>query len=262
MITDLGNGRTASQTAIIPTPSCIRARRATESSGSSATGQPSSQRARTAPPGRAARTAAPPADTAQPAQQAAVQISLAGSGSGRVTARSALHAALTGVRLGARDRQFLTRLVAWDKRNAASVASLIGRARQAGRDEAALTSRQREVVLAALADAAVYRSSGGAASSCWDCDNIPGGRCADHVKDNDRARAYTEVAAVLSGTVLTGPVLSSPVLSSPVLANPMPGGTILTSNGVASTVLPSRSPDGLSQPRGRAGYRRRTPVAS
>jgi hypothetical protein len=130
-----------------------------------------------------------------------------------------LYAALTGVRLGTRDKQFLTRLVAWDKRNAASVASLLTRARQAGRDEAALTPRQLEIVLAALADAAVYRSSGGSGSGCWGCDNIPGGRCADHLKDNDRARAYAEVAAALS-------------------------------------------PDGRSQPRDGAGYRRRAPVAS
>jgi hypothetical protein len=161
-----------------------------------------------------------------------MQISLAAAGSGRVTARTALYAALTGVRLCARDRQFLTRLVAWDKRNAASVASLLSRARQAGRDETALTPRQLEVVLAALSDAAVYRSSGGAASGCWDCENIPGARCAEHLKDNDRARAYAEVAAALSATV------------------------------AASTGRPGASPDGLPQRRDIPGYRHRAPVAS
>ncbi len=224
VITDLGNGRTASQTAIIPTPSCIRERRAAAGSGASIAAQMVSQRARTTLPARTAvppRSAQPaePARAAQSAQPSARQIALAAPGSGRVTARSALYTALTGVRLGVRDRQFLTRLVAWDKRNAASVASLIRRARQAGRDEAALTPRQLEVVLAALADAAVYRSSGGAAAACWDCDNIPSGRCADHAKDNDRARAYTEVAAALSGDVPTGPVLASPALASPALAS-------------------------------------------
>ena len=151
-----------------------------------------------------------------------------------MTARSALYAALTGVRLGARDKQFLTRLVAWDKRNAASVASLLSRAREAGRDEAGLTARELEVVLTALSDAAVYRSSGTAASGCWDCENIPGARCAEHLKDNDRARAYAEVAAALASTAAASTAAAS-----------------------AST-----SPDGLPQHRDIPGYRHRAPVAS
>jgi hypothetical protein len=120
------------------------------------------------------------------------------AGSSRGTARNALFAALTGVRLGGRDLQFLSRLVHWDKRNAASVASLLSRARQAGRDEAGLTPRQLDVVLAALGDAAAYRYSAGASARCWDCGNIPGGRCAEHLKDADRARGYNELAAALS----------------------------------------------------------------
>jgi hypothetical protein len=303
VITDLGNGRTSSQTAIIPTPSCIRERRVAAGSGVPTGGQAPGQRTRTAQSARTVNAArvADPAEAGQPGvpvQRGAVarvaaagrppgqQMSLAAAGSGRVTARSALHAALTGVRLGVRDRQFLTRLVTWDKRNAASVASLIRRARQAGRDEAALTPRQLEVVLAALADAAVYRASGTAASVCWDCANIPGGRCADHVKDNDRARNYTEVAASISGTVMTGPVLTGPVLTAsalsgptlagpvlgdpvlgdPVLGGPVLGGPVLGATAPVSAtpaaVLPSISSDGLSQPRDRAGYRRRAPVAS
>jgi hypothetical protein len=157
----------------------------------------------------------------------AVQISLAGGDSGRVTARSALYAALSGIRLGGRDRQFLTKLVHWDKRNAASVAALIWRARETGREEAALTPRQLEVVLAALSDAAIYRAAGSAAVTCWDCENVPAGRCAEHAKDNDRAKAYAEVAAVLSGAA-----------------------------------RPSAGQDGLPQPRDIAGYRHRAPVAS
>jgi hypothetical protein len=125
--------------------------------------------------------------------------------------------------LGCRDRQFLSRLVHWDKRNAASVASLLVRAREAGREEAGLTPRQREVIIAALGDATVYRASGVAGMGCWDCEIIPGGRCADHARDNDRARAYAELAAVLAGT----------------------GGETE-----------------LAQPRDIAGYRRRAPVAS
>jgi hypothetical protein len=36
--------------------------------------------------------------------------------------RDALDTALTGIRLGGRDRRFLNRLVNWDKREAAAVA--------------------------------------------------------------------------------------------------------------------------------------------
>lgn len=117
----------------------------------------------------------------------------------RASARDALDAVLTGVRLSCRDRQFLGRLVHWDKRNAASVAALIWRARLTGRDEATLTPRQLEIVMAALRDAAVYRASGADVIGCWDCANIPGGRCADHVRDPDRARAYADLATLLAG---------------------------------------------------------------
>ena len=122
----------------------------------------------------------------------------------RGTARQLLESALAGVRLGGRDRQFLARLVHWDKRNAASVASLLERAQEAGhaagRAEAGLTPRQLELVVAALGDAAVYRASGAAATSCWDCEMVPGGRCADHTRDFDRASAYADLASALSAT--------------------------------------------------------------
>jgi hypothetical protein len=90
----------------------------------------------------------------------------------RATVRDALDAALYGIRLGGRDRQFLRRLVHWDKRNAACVASLLLRARQAGRSEVALSARQLEIVLTALEDAGLYRTSGAAAVGCWDCGNL------------------------------------------------------------------------------------------
>lgn len=197
MITDPGNGRGARHEMAVPTPSCIRPRR-----------MPAEQ--------SACGTAAP---SAMPA------MTLASGRSGRAVAREELQAALTGVALESRDRHFLSRLVQWDKRNAASVLSLLRRVRQAGRDETALTPRQMETVLAALGDAARYRSAGLAAAGCWDCDNIPGGRCAEHAKDNDRARVYAELAATLSGP-------------------------------------PARAEDGLTQPSDIAGYRRRRPVAS
>jgi hypothetical protein len=128
------------------------------------------------------------------------RVQLQRSGPCRATVRDALDAALRGVRLGGRERQFLGRLVNWDKRNAAAVASLLWRARLAGRNETALSARQLEIVLAALADAAVYRASGAGAAGCWDCENIPGGRCADHARDADRARACTELAEQLAAT--------------------------------------------------------------
>jgi len=129
----------------------------------------------------------------------------------RATIRDTLDAALRGIALAGRDRQFLSRLVHWDKRNAAAVASLLWRARLAGRAEAALSARQMELVLAALEDAAAYRSSGADSAGCWDCDNIPGGRCADHARDADRARAYAELAAQLvAGTAVAATAAELP----------------------------------------------------
>jgi hypothetical protein len=221
--TDPGNGRTGSQAVAIPRPSCIRPRRVVGPAGPVGT----------AGPGELGGVGG------SEGQGGAPQISLAGSGSARTSVRSAIYAALCGVRLASRDRQFLARLVNWDKRNAASVASLLWRARQAGREEAALTPRQLEVVLSALRDAAVYRASGRAAAFCWDCDLVPGGRCGEHAKDNDRARAYAEAARVLSA-----------------MAVPPPG------SALPGAAPGSSAEDELSQPRGIAGYRRRAPVAS
>lgn len=149
----------------------------------------------------------PPAARPRPAPVAPGNgpVQLQRPGACRATVRDALDAALRGVRLGGKDRQFLRRLVHWDKRNAAAVASLLWRARQAGRIEAALSGRQLEVVLTALEDAAVYRTSGAAAVGCWDCENIRGGRCADHARDADRARACAELAAQLAAGQGAGP---------------------------------------------------------
>ncbi len=118
--------------------------------------------------------------------------------SGRATARAVLDDALSGVELTAVDRRFLSRLSQWDKRNATTVASLIGRARQAGRCEA-LTGEQLDTVLCALIDAFAYRTSGAASQGCWDCANWASGLCAEHAKDADRAHAFAELAGKLSG---------------------------------------------------------------
>jgi hypothetical protein len=126
------------------------------------------------------------------------------SGTRRATAQDSLDAALRGASLNGSDRQFLSNLVQWDKRNAAAVVSLLCEARAAGRAEAGLTARQLEIVVTALEDAAVYRDSGADALGCWDCENIPGGRCADHSKDADRARACTDLAAQLAAASPAG----------------------------------------------------------
>jgi hypothetical protein len=207
------------QVAVIPTPSCIRPQRVVGE--------------------QIPATVAPALPTGRDA------------GSRRSTARDALEGALAGIRLGFRDNQFLARLVHWDKRNAASVASLLVRARQAGRAEGGLTPRQLEVVLAALGDAAIYRTSGAAGMDCWDCEIIPGGRCAYHAKDNDRARSYAELAAALSGPALSGPALAEASVSGAGVS-----GTGLSGAATTQAGLP------MPRPRHIAGYRRKTPVAS
>ncbi len=123
----------------------------------------------------------------------------AAAGSGRATARAVLDGALRGVALSTVERRFLTRLTQWDKRTATTVAALISRARQSGRREGELTAAQRELVLEALSDAFAYRTSGAASAGCWDCANLSSGLCAEHAMDADRAHAFAEVAAVLSG---------------------------------------------------------------
>jgi hypothetical protein len=116
----------------------------------------------------------------------------------RAAARAALDAALRGVELTSSDRRFLARLSQWDKRNAIAVASLVMRAKQTGQAEAGLSPAQLDTLLAALLDAFAYRTSGAAATGCWDCANRPSGLCADHAKDAVRARAFADLATVLS----------------------------------------------------------------
>jgi hypothetical protein len=162
------------------------------------------------------------------------------SGSSRAAVRDELDAALRGTKLSDRDKQFLGRLVHWDKRNGSSVAALLWRARMAGRDEATLTPRQLEIVIAALEDAAVYRALGAETVSCWDCESIPSGRCPEHSRDADWARAYAETVAVLSA--------ASAELSASACAGP----------GRSA----DQAAEALPRPTDIAKYRRRAPVAS
>ena len=115
----------------------------------------------------------------------------------RPSVRDALETALDGAELCRRDQQFLSRLIKWDKRNAAAMVSLLWRARLAGRAEVTLSPDQLDVVLAALGDAAIYRDSGADSMGCWDCENVPGGWCSEHAKDRDRARACTDLRSEL-----------------------------------------------------------------
>jgi hypothetical protein len=169
-------------------------------------------------------------------------------GSGRSVVRAELDAALSGAALSTRDMQFLDRLVHWDKRNGTSVASLLWRARKVGRDEAGLTNRQLEIVISALEDAAVYRALGAETISCWDCEGIPGGRCAEHSRDADWARAYAELAAVLSAGSASLSVEAAR-LSAASCAD-------------QADLSADSEPTALPRPTDIAKYRRRTPVAS
>ena len=184
----------------------------------------------------------------------------AGADSGRATARAVLDDALRGIELTAIDRRFVSRLSQWDKRSATTVAALIAHARQAGRGEAqgeaqageaqtrqaqtgqaqtrgALTPGQLETVLAALTDAFAYRTCGASAAGCWDCASWASGLCAEHAKDADRAQAFAELAAALSGPVTS----DAPVEQTGITA--------------VTSVTPV-TPTALS------GYRRRAAVAS
>ncbi len=157
----------------------------------------------------------------------------------RAAVRDELDAALAGAPLSARDKQFLGKLVHWDKRNAASVASLLRRARRAGRNEAALTPVQLDMVLAALKDAVVHRVAGVDSVGCWDCENVRGGRCPEHSRDFERARDYADLAALLSAR----------------------GGQAHIDGELCSTDL-APTPTPIQPPTDISGYRRRTPIVS
>ena len=164
-----------------------------------------------------------------------------GPGACRATVRDELDAALTGAPLSTRDRQFLSKLVHWDKRNAASVASLLRRARRAGRNEAALTPVQLETVLAALEDAVVHRVAGVGTVGCWDCEKVRGGRCAEHSRDFERARDYAELAALLAASATAPAALA----------------------GDEGELRPAhRVPTPIQRPTDISGYRRRAPNVS
>jgi hypothetical protein len=148
----------------------------------------------------------------------------------------ALDAALAGAVLAGRDCQFIDRLGKWDKRNAASVVSLLWKARFAGRAEAAMKPQELDTVIVALRDAARYRESGADIMGCRDCENVPGGRCQEHSKDFDRAQACTDLATALTAARAA-----------------------LGKGTVGKATAPGTGA-GLPQPRDDAGYAR--PVAS
>jgi len=155
----------------------------------------------------------------------------------RASVRDELDDALNGAPLNTRDRQFLSKLVHWDKRNAASVVSLLRRARHAGRNEAGLTPLQLETVLTALKDAVVHRVAGVDTVGCWDCENVRGARCAEHSRDFERARDYADLAALLSARA----------------------SLLHLDNEPRSTEL---APTPIQRPTDISGYRRRAPIVS
>ncbi len=162
-----------------------------------------------------AGTAIPSPLSIRPRPQAAAD-------SGRATARAVLGDALNGVELTPVDRRFIARLSQWDKRSATTVASLIARARQAGRCDA-LAVEQLVTVLDALTDAYAYRTSGAASAGCWDCANRASGLCADHARDAGRAHAFAELAAALAGPVASAAVGPAPAASSVPVVPVVPG---------------------------------------
>jgi hypothetical protein len=140
----------------------------------------------------------PPGPRGSPDRQPASRVPRQALKDQRASVRDALDAALGGPVLRSRDKQFLNRLVKWDKRNAASVVSLLWRARLVGRAESGLSEGELAIVLGALSDAATYRDSGAGSLGCRDCENMLDGRCAEHAGDLDRARSCTELASVLA----------------------------------------------------------------
>jgi hypothetical protein len=147
-----------------------------------------------------------------------------------------LGAALAGAGLAGQDRQFIDRLVKRDQQTAASLVSVLWKARIAGRAEAALKPQELETVIGALKDAARYRESGADTMGCRDCENVPGGRCQEHSKDYDKAQACTDLARSLTAA------------------------RAAIGKGAAGKATAPRTGAGLPQPRGDAGYAR--PVAS
>ncbi len=137
-----------------------------------------------------------------------------------------------GTGLAGRDRQFLDRMVQWDKRNTAALVSLLWKARFAGRAEAAMKPQELDTVIGALRDAARYRESGADTLGCRDCEDVLGGRCQEHSKDYDRARACTDLAASLTAV------------------------RAALSKGTAGKATAPGTGAGLPQPRGDAGYAR------
>ena len=65
-------------------------------------------------------------------------------------------------------------------------------------DAAALTTGQLSTVLAALDDAATFRTER-AAAYCYACSGHPAGACEEHVDDLDQADAYRQLATTLGG---------------------------------------------------------------
>jgi hypothetical protein len=98
-----------------------------------------------------------------------------------------------GVQLGAYDYRILVWLTGWEPETCAVIADLITRAATGP-----LSTAQRSTVIAALDDAAVFRTER-AAAYCLECAESPTDLCEAHADDLDQADAYRHVARELGG---------------------------------------------------------------
>jgi hypothetical protein len=105
-----------------------------------------------------------------------------------------------GVQLGAYDTRILVWLTGWEPTTCAVIAGLISRPRadQVAAEAVVFPEGPRQTMLAALADAAAYRTAG-ADARCEDCMAHPAGCCDPHADDLEQASAYRELAREIGG---------------------------------------------------------------
>jgi hypothetical protein len=87
----------------------------------------------------------------------------------------------------------------------------------------------------------VHRVAGVNTVDRWDCENVRGGRCAEHSRDFERARDYAELAALLAAGQTVAAALAG------------------EEDGLRSA---RRAPTQIQRPTEILGYRRRAPIVS
>ena len=143
-----------------------------------------------------------PYETERQAREAARHITDSPPGSWQDGLQRLLEDACTvaGVQLGAYDQRILRWLAGWEPATCAVVAGLISRAHagQATAGAVVFPEGPRQTMLAALADAAAYRTAG-ADARCEDCMAHPAGCCDPHADDLEQADAYRDLAREIGG---------------------------------------------------------------